>query len=270
MIRTTDTYYPTSGLERCFLKSIWRLQAFYQHHQMEVILPKGTVEVIFNLSDHITYTNPGADVRMNLPCCFINGINFKPLQLIKTGQQIFLGIQFNALGLKVVFDIPAREFNNTVVEGSLVCKALTDLYYQLFSEKSFDRQVEIIRKWLCQKISTSKHLTEIQKLHDWFYCQNVNALTVKEFCNKACISDRQLRRISTDWIGMNTEKFLLYNKYLSALHLLHHTDLTLTQIGLEAGFYDQSHFIREFKFYTGLIPKEYQASVTGLPGHIFH
>ena len=67
---------------------------------------------------------------------------------------------------------------------------------------------------------------------------------------------------------MNTETFILYNKYLSALKLLHTSDLSLTQIGLDAGYYDQSHFIREFKSYTNLTPKEYKASISDLPGHI--
>ncbi|MCC6383784.1 MAG: helix-turn-helix transcriptional regulator [Bacteroidia bacterium] len=78
-----------------------------------------------------------------------------------------------------------------------------------------------------------------------------------------------MRRLSTKWLGMNTETFLLYSKYLSSLPLLHNSDSSLTQIGLEAGYYDQSHFIREFKSYTNLTPKEYQASVRGLPGYIF-
>lgn len=119
------------------------------------------------------------------------------------------------------------------------------------------------------KISTSRYLAAAQKFHNWFYFPNVNTMTVQELGNRACISERQLRRLSTEWLGMNIEAFLLYSKYLSSLYLLHNSDLSLTQIGLEAGYYDQSHFIREFKSYTDLTPKEYQASVTGLPGHIF-
>ncbi|MBW7838545.1 MAG: AraC family transcriptional regulator [Chitinophagaceae bacterium] len=269
MTHSTAIYFPTSETEKYFIRSIWRLQEFYQHPQTEIILPKGTVELIFNLSDKITYLNPGADVRMALPNCFINGINFKPFQLIKNGQQIFLGIQLNTIGLRALFDVPVKEFNDAVAACSQVCKSLDGLYSQIFSEEKFEGQVEIIRKWLLHKISTSKYLSEIQKLHNWFYCHDCNTLTVKELHNKVCISDRQLRRLSTEWLGMNTETFLLYNKYLTSLYLLHHSNLPLTQIGLEAGYYDQSHFIREFKSFTGLTPKEYQLSAKGIPGHIF-
>jgi len=269
MTHSTDIYFPTTKTEEYLIKSIWRLQAFNNYNQTETILPKGTVELIFNLSDTIIYLNSAADVRATLPPCFINGINFKPFQLIKNGQQLFVGIQLNVIALKALFEVPAMEFNDAIVESSQVCKPLNDLYNQLFSESTFEGQVEIIRKWLYHKISTSRYLAALQKFHNWFYFPNVNSMTVKELGNRACISERQLRRLSTEWLGMNTEAFLLYSKYLLSLHLLHNSDLSLTQIGLEAGYYDQSHFIREFKSYTDLTPKEYQASVRGLPGHIF-
>lgn len=269
MTNSADIYFPKTEVEKLFVKSIWRLQCFTICEQKETILPKGTVEIIFNLSDKIIYINPAVDVKVTLPYCFINGINFKPFHLIKNGQQIFLGIQLNSIALKALFNIPARELNDTITEGSVVCKPLNDLHQQLFSSGTFDEQVKIIRKWLCRQISASKKLSEIERIHNWFFCSDVRWMTVKNLHHQACISDRQLRRMSAEWLGMNTENFLLYNKYLSALHLLHNSKSSLTQIGLEAGYYDQSHFIREFKSYTDLTPKEYQASVTGLPGHIF-
>ncbi|MBV6478278.1 MAG: hypothetical protein HGGPFJEG_01028 [Ignavibacteria bacterium] len=269
MTHSAEIYIPASETEKYFMRSIWRLQGFYQQKQTETILPKGTVELIFNLSDKITYLNPGVGVRTTLPNSFINGINFKPFRLLKKGQQLFLGIQLNVISLKALFNIPAKEFNDAVVESSLICKSLDGLHLQLFFEKSFKAQVKIIKKWLYHKISISKHFSTIQKIHNWFYCQNISALKVKELSNKVCISQRQLRRLSTEWLGMNTETFILYNKYVSSLKLLHNSDLSLTQIGIEAGYYDQSHFIREFKSYTNITPKEYQLSVKGIPGHIF-
>lgn len=268
MTNNADIYFPSDETERYFIKSIWRLQEYNILEMKETILPKGTVEIIFNLSDIITYINPALDIKKTLPYCFINGINFKPFDLIKSGQQSFLGIQLNAIGLKGLFNVTVKEFNNNVVESSEVCKSLNTLFHQLSLMKTFNEQVETIRNWLHHKISNSKHNNEIYHFHNLFYTQKLNEIKVKEFCHGIPISDRQLRRLSTEWLGMNLETFLLYNKYLFSLHLLHKSDLSLTQIGLEAGYYDQSHFIREFKSYTDLTPKQYQKSIKGLPGHI--
>jgi AraC family transcriptional regulator len=43
-----------------------------------------------------------------------------------------------------------------------------------------------------------------------------------------------------------------------AISFINHSDRSLTEIALECGFFDQSHFIKTFKGVTGFTPKEYQ------------
>ncbi len=268
MTNKADIYYPSGEIEKYYIKSIWRLYEYNIQERTETILPKGTVEIIFNFSDEIVYCNPSLGIKNKLPPCFVNGINHKPFNLIKKGQQIFLGIQLNTIGLKVLFDISVKEFNNNIFEGLQICKSLDTLSHQLSHQKSFNKQVQTIMNWMNQRISVSNNVKAITQIHNLFYSQKLNDLTVRKLCHEVYYSDRQLRRLSSEWLGMNTETFICYNKYLSTLHLLHNSDLSLTQIGLEAGYYDQSHFIREFKSYTDMTPKEYQVSNTILPGHI--
>jgi len=269
MTKSTDIYYPTGEIENTFINSIWRLSENEIHKRREIILPKGTVEIIFNFSDKINYFNPSLQVSKTLPQVFVNGINFKPFELIKTGRQEFLGIQLNSIGLRLLFNISAKELNNSVFDGKEVCSLLDNLASELYYPQTFNQQVQIILAWIKSKIpkyNFQYSISRVQKLLSYNYLHN---LTVKKLSEEICLSDRQLRRFSQDWLGMNTEEFILYKKYLSSLNLLHNSKQTLTEIGLEAGYYDQSHFIREFKSYTDHTPKQYQEANTDLPGHIF-
>lgn len=269
MTKTTNIFYPTSAIEKSFINSIWLLSDNALHKRKEIILPKGTVEIIFNFSDKIDYYCPSLHNSKMLPKVFVNGINFKPFQLIKTGRQEFLGIQIKSIGLRLLFNLSAKEFNNCVHDGKDVCSCLDRLADELFFKQSFNQQVETILKWVRSKISRTNHQYQIdrfQKLISNSYSQN---LSVKKLSDEICLSDRQLRRFSLDWLGMNTEEFIQYKKYLTSLHLLHDTNQPLTQIGLISGYYDQSHFIREFKSYTEITPKQYRESNKELPGHIF-
>lgn len=269
MTKTTDIYYPTGEIEKTFINSIWQLSENDLHKRKEIILPKGTVEIIFNFSDKINYFNPSLQVSEKLPTVFVNGINFKPFELIKTGRQEFLGIQLNSIGLRLLFNISTKEFNNSICEGKKICTDLDILADELYYKHTFSQQVEIILVWIRKKILKSNYqysINRVQKLLS-FNCHH--NLTVKKLSEEICLSDRQLRRFSQDWLGMNTEEFILYHKYLNSLYLLHNSKQTLTEIGLEAGYYDQSHFIREFKSYSDLTPKQYREANTDLPGHIF-
>jgi AraC-like DNA-binding protein len=42
-------------------------------------------------------------------------------------------------------------------------------------------------------------------------------------------------------------------------HLKDHSGATLSQLALECGFFDQAHFIREFKAFSGYSPKAFFA-----------
>ena len=269
MTKSTDIYYPTGEIEKTLIKSIWRLSESDLHKRKEIILPKGTVEIIFNFSDKINYFNPSLQVSKKLPTVFVNGINFKPFELIKTGRQEFLGIQLNSIGLRLLFNISAKEFNNSVYEGKEICSQLDNLANELFYNQTFNQQVQIILAWIKNKIPTNNFQYSINRVQKLISCNCLQNLTVKKLSEEICLSDRQLRRFSLDWLGMNTEEFIRYSKYLNCLQLLHRSKHSLTEIGLEAGYYDQSHFIREFKSFTDITPKQYQVANTDLPGHIF-
>jgi AraC-like DNA-binding protein len=131
------------------------------------------------------------------------------------------------------------------------------------------QQVEILLIWIRKKIAVSNFQLSISRANILLSLSNQHNLTVNHICQQVCLSDRQLRRFAQDWLGMNTEEFIQYHKYLYCLHLLRHSKQTLTEIGLEAGYYDQSHFIREFKSYTDLTPKQYRQANTEIAGHIF-
>ena len=105
-------------------------------------------------------------------------------------------------------------------------------------------------------------------MNHFLYSINQHDLSVKELANSICYSPRHLSRKILEVTGMNTEELLLYKKYLHAVHLIHHTDLLLTEIAYQSNFADQSHFIKAFKTFAQRTPSEYNRSKGYVKGHI--
>lgn len=269
MTKATDIYYPVSAIEKSLFNSIWSLSDYDHNTRKEIILPKGTIEIIFNTSDTINYFNPALQISKKLPVVFVNGLNFMPFELVKTGFQSFLGIQLTSIGFRLIFGMSVSELNNCILEGNYLCSGLVELADELFHKHTFSQKIEIILKWIRQRIAKKKDQFLINRALMLMDLNRCPELTVKTISKKMCLSDRQLRRFSHEWLGMSTEEFILYNKYKTTLHLMHNSEKSLTEIGFEAGYYDQSHFIREFKSFTNLTPGMYKAANKGLPGHIF-
>jgi len=268
MPNTANIYVPADDTEKQFIISIWRITEAGPEPRREIILPKGTVEIIFNSSDSVVYLNPARRTRMVLPPCFVNGINSRPFNLIKSGTQQFVGIQMNAIGMRGLFNVSPKQFANSVVEGDSVCRALSALGRQIADTQCFTEQVTFIRTWLHDMISHSALRSTTREMQELFCSQQFCGLTVQRLCDVHHVSDRHLRRLADEWLGMNTESWIIYNRYLTSLYLLHQQHGSLSQIGLESGYYDQAHFIREFKTFTGFTPGRYQKAANGIPGHI--
>ncbi|MCG8328016.1 MAG: AraC family transcriptional regulator [Chitinophagales bacterium] len=63
--------------------------------------------------------------------------------------------------------------------------------------------------------------------------------------------------------GFTFGDFLLRQRLSRGIDLMLHSSKNLTDIAIESGFYDQSHFIRHFKRFFGTTPSHYRAIIKG-------
>jgi AraC-like DNA-binding protein len=67
-----------------------------------------------------------------------------------------------------------------------------------------------------------------------------------------CRFEKRFRKI----VGASPKKFSCIVRLRKVLNAAPN-DYNMTRLGLEAGFSDQAHFIKAFKLYTGVTPKQY-------------
>jgi AraC-like DNA-binding protein len=59
------------------------------------------------------------------------------------------------------------------------------------------------------------------------------------------------------YTGLTPKLYTKINRFQNSLQLVGRKDATLTSIAYDCGYFDQSHFIREFKSFTGITPSVY-------------
>lgn len=83
---------------------------------------------------------------------------------------------------------------------------------------------------------------------------------------KTGLSERHFRRLFLEHTGISSRTFQRILRFYRAFGLLKSTpDPVLQDIAFEAGYFDQAHFIRDFKEYTGLPPHEFLQQQPRLP-----
>jgi AraC-like DNA-binding protein len=76
---------------------------------------------------------------------------------------------------------------------------------------------------------------------------------IKEIATELSISQRQLERRFRVIAGASPKQFASLVRFRQALKR-HPQNASLTALGYDAGYFDQAHFIREFRSFTGLPP----------------
>ncbi|PCJ96570.1 MAG: hypothetical protein COA50_07275 [Flavobacteriaceae bacterium] len=83
-------------------------------------------------------------------------------------------------------------------------------------------------------------------------------ISVNELCTQIGVKERKLQRLFSEQIGVSPKKYVRNIKLHSFLGLLRNeSHSSLTELSLEAGYYDQAHLIKEFKKTIGFNPSTY-------------
>ena len=75
-------------------------------------------------------------------------------------------------------------------------------------------------------------------------------------------SQRQINRIFQQYVGVGPKSFLRMVRINNALRLMKKSHMDQTFISDTMGFYDLSHFIRDFKSVCGVTPQEYRKNMS--------
>ncbi|HEV7738536.1 MAG TPA: helix-turn-helix domain-containing protein, partial [Chlamydiales bacterium] len=73
------------------------------------------------------------------------------------------------------------------------------------------------------------------------------------------ITSRYLQKLFFQYTGLSPKLYTKIHRFQNSLRLVTKKDTSLTSVAYDCGYFDQSHFIREFKSFTGLTPSGYSS-----------
>nr|WP_235270885.1 AraC family transcriptional regulator [Flavobacterium sp. 316] len=85
-----------------------------------------------------------------------------------------------------------------------------------------------------------------------------NPIQLKDLCEKACMSTTSFYRNFKKELGISPIEYILNEKIKFAKKLLSNPKIQINEVSYATGFEDCNYFIRLFKKYEGVTPKQYQ------------
>jgi transcriptional regulator GlxA family with amidase domain len=116
----------------------------------------------------------------------------------------------------------------------------------------------MLESWLLHQLSLGKEQHALIPASLSTLREGAGNLRMSELAEKLSVSQRKLERLYQREVGMSPKQYAQLLRIETArLSLKRMSETTTARLAVELGFYDQAHFIREFRAVTGMTPYAY-------------
>ncbi len=229
---------------RPFVRNFWAAQSTGTSHvgKRQRIVPDGCIDLIF-VRNGPTETYRG----------YIVGTMTRPIFEDVTAGAQYLGIRFAPGGFTPLFRCPAHEFTDqTVPLDGLSCSFVSP--DRIAESAGVGTCFRYLQECLSRRlISHPPDPTLGEALGTIAACRG--EITVAQLADNAGCSPRQLLRAFRNSVGVGPKTYCRIIRFKAALRALRRQPPPdLLDIALDAGYYDQAHFIHDFNAFYGSSP----------------
>ncbi|MEI9919006.1 MAG: helix-turn-helix domain-containing protein [Bacteroidota bacterium] len=172
-------------------------------------------------------------------------------------------VYFREGGAAPFFSTPLHEiFSESVsLDNFMLRSELLVIEEQLHEAPTDQKRVAVVEKFLLSRLKA----LEVDKLvvnAVAIIYKNNGVIRIGELASQLNISQAPLEKRFRKTIGASPKKFATIVRMKHAISS-YRSGESLTELGYRAGFYDQAHFIKEFRAFTGDNPKRFFGEETG-------
>lgn len=242
-----------------FVKCYWTLESPKEKTPTRnTIVPDGCMKLIFHYGEpYKHYTDNGNSII--LPKCFLIRQLTKPYQVEPIGETGTFFVCFYPNGFLPFTTIPVKEMENTAVPlDKLFGKDGQEIGQKILNANSNSERINLIETFLLSRLTDKINIDQIVKSTVEIILTANGQLSVDELSKQANTNRRQLVRKFSSTIGLSPKQLSKTIRLQATLKtLLTQNTTSLTNLAYENEYYDQAHFIKDFKEFTGLTPKEF-------------
>jgi hypothetical protein len=254
-----QTFQPHPDLE-AIVKCYWTLEVpAGMNDEKQRIVPDGCIEMAFILGEDIQRYTSETDFILQ-PRAMILGQITAPFFIRPAGYVNTFAVRFYPYGFANFVDTPLKELSDkeTPLELLFGTKAARELERQIAEATGTRERIERVEHFLSGALRSKTTMDKIVRTTIDTLVSTSGNSPIHSILKNDPSKRRQLERKFARQIGMSPKQLGKVIRLQAALKMLLGTGSEkLTAIAYETEYYDQAHFIRDFKEFTGTTPTEF-------------
>jgi len=252
-----DYRVPSSPLSE-FVEVIWYWRGHDVPRSRERVLPMGTAELIVNLATG----RRGAGLA---------GPQSEAAIIERSSQDELLGVHFKPGGAFPFLHFPFDELRGLQVSLDDVWGAAraAELMDRLHAASTIELKFGILERWLTELARRPlKHHPAVSFALKSFD-NDPGLLSSAAMADRAGLSQRRFIQLFRNEVGMTPKLFCRVLRFQQIIRTVQQQrDPDWLDVALSYGYFDQSHFIHDFREFSGLTPNEYLTLRTEHTNHV--
>ncbi len=243
-----------------YIESIFHFKGFIPEHSIERVVPTGHIFIIFELDgiQRNTFNNDTLEPNGMFSEVWVSGMHKNYLSISAHHNSEMLVIQFKPSGAFPFFQQPIHLLNNTVKAATCwFGKEIVELRQKILKQSTSVAKFKIVDHWLLKKMNMTE--TAGKEILNVIHLLQKEPLTQhQEIINSYPKTQKHLISQFKKYVGLTPKVLHRIFRFNEILHRIHLKEkIAWPQIAYQFGYSDQSHFIKEFKEFSGFNPQEF-------------
>lgn len=226
--------------------------------RVNTLLPDTSLVMAFRYKGHVSYGVNGS--TKTLPLSILSGLR-KSVRLINYSKGAGnILVHFKEAGANAFIKEPLHELMNETVALDYFNghKNIADLEEQLAATTNHPQRINLVEHYLLARLCNPRPdnliLAALEKIHS-----TKGMIRIKDLAGAVCLSQDAFEKRFRKIIGLSPKQFAYVVRMKSVIGS-GLKDHTLAETAFDAGYFDQPHFNKDFKLFTGQTPSDFLKS----------
>ncbi len=246
-----------------------RLAAFVDHvwcfsgptaHRRKRVLPNGRVDLLLNFAEPYRILHgSGAE---NCRVAWLGGPQVGPVLVQQPARQEVLGVRLRPAGAHGLLSRPMRDVTGLSVDlADLIGPAAGELAERCDAAVSVAARFQVVCDWMLDRLARARGMDEALAWAVARIDESAGTVPIAALRAELGMSKARLAGLFREQVGLTPKLYARVVRFHQTLAMLQEGGPgRLSDVALDARFYDQPHMNAEFRSLGGLTPSEFLAA----------
>lgn len=254
-----EQHIPT-GLLSQFIENIVFYEGYSAQHLVDKLLPDGSINLLMDMCNKSSKLYHDLELKKSTAFTgsFVSG-QHKGFILIEANHSSMMVTRFKLGGAYPFFDFPISKLNDTVTQLEPIWgKKIEVVRKSIIKEKEINKKFELVEDFYLSQLSKNFKRDESFEKVLYHLSEKPQQSSIKELAALMQVSQKHLITLFDKRVGLKPKYLARIYRFQKAIIKLEHQDkIDWIDVAHECGYYDQSHFIRDFLEFSGINPSDY-------------